>query len=125
MFGVDAFCLSFQHTIIHIIIHDRCMYIYIYIYIYIYLYIYVQVKTCLVSAGWSIHEVYSYAEDFDQTFVAWNQKFQATHHSLPGSFRRTWEFYLLHMAACYRARHLQIYQMTLIRQAQEPQEAQT
>ncbi|KAF1335358.1 Ww domain-binding protein 4, partial [Globisporangium splendens] len=30
--------------------------------------------------------------------------------SLPESFKRTWEFYLLHSAACFRAQALQVYQ---------------
>ena len=30
--------------------------------------------------------------------------------SLPESFKRTWEFYLLHSAACYRAQALQVFQ---------------
>uniref|UniRef100_K3W6U0 RNA methyltransferase n=1 Tax=Globisporangium ultimum (strain ATCC 200006 / CBS 805.95 / DAOM BR144) TaxID=431595 RepID=K3W6U0_GLOUD len=33
--------------------------------------------------------------------------------SLPESFKRTWEFYLLHSAACFRAQALQVYQVRL------------
>lgn len=33
--------------------------------------------------------------------------------SLPESFRRTWEFYLLHSAACFRVQALQVYQLRL------------
>jgi cyclopropane fatty-acyl-phospholipid synthase-like methyltransferase len=36
---------------------------------------------------------------------------RAGDYSLPQSFRRTWEFYLLHSAACYRAHVLQAYQL--------------
>lgn len=33
--------------------------------------------------------------------------------SLPESFRRTWEFYLLHSAACFRVQALQAYQVRM------------
>lgn len=33
--------------------------------------------------------------------------------SLPESFKRTWEFYLLHSAACFRAQVLQVFQVQL------------
>ncbi|EQC25170.1 hypothetical protein SDRG_16953 [Saprolegnia diclina VS20] len=79
---------------------------------------YSTVKAALVSVGWTILEAHSYADHYDKTYVAWNDAFQATWtesyvRELPESFRRTWEFYLLHTAACYRARNLQGYQVTL------------
>lgn len=38
---------------------------------------------------------------------------RATDRSLPESFKRTWEFYLLHSAACFRAQALQVFQVQM------------
>ncbi|KAH9111377.1 hypothetical protein LEN26_011267 [Aphanomyces euteiches] len=74
---------------------------------------YATVRTNMTDVGWVVVEAQHYAEHFDRTYVAWHAAFQADASTLPDSFRRTWEFYLLHTAACFRARNLQIYQVTL------------
>ncbi|OQR88615.1 hypothetical protein THRCLA_10205, partial [Thraustotheca clavata] len=79
---------------------------------------YTTVKNALVAVDWTILEAHSYADHYDKTYLAWYNAFQSVWPSifqgkLPESFRRTWEFYLLHTAACYRARKLQGYQVTL------------
>ncbi|OQS00774.1 hypothetical protein ACHHYP_02714 [Achlya hypogyna] len=79
---------------------------------------YSTVKGALIAVGWAILEAHSYADHYDKTFVAWNEAFERTwaeqyQRELPESFFRTWHFYLLHTAACFRARNLQGYQVTL------------
>ncbi|KAF0689273.1 Aste57867_19252 [Aphanomyces stellatus] len=74
---------------------------------------YATVRSLMTGAGWVVVEAQSYGEHFDKTYVAWHARLKATAAALPDSFRRTWEFYLLHTAACFRARNLQVYQVTL------------
>lgn len=38
---------------------------------------------------------------------------RALDRTLPESFKRTWEFYLLHSAACFRAQALQVFQVQM------------
>lgn len=72
----------------------------------------------------------SYAQAGQWTFRVWNVFFQRQYRpevmtgsntkiksrmSLPESFHRTWEFYLLHSAACCEVRTIQPYQVILTR----------
>ncbi|TMW60539.1 hypothetical protein Poli38472_000581 [Pythium oligandrum] len=84
-------------------------------------------------SGFTIHEIVVGTHHFERTFTEWHRQFQVhwgvtevpAHlrerrpsqpppmrtSALPLSFRRTWEFYLLHNAACFRAQVLQVYQV--------------
>lgn len=61
----------------------------------------------------------AYAKQADRTFVSWYNRFcqrfiaDSYPSELPDSFCRTWEFYLLHSAACFRARTIQPYLVEL------------
>lgn len=85
------------------------------------------------EAGFTLHDIAGYSAHFEQTFLEWNRRFQAQWgptgdgpiqipvdgepvaiRSLPESFKRTWEFYLLHSAACFRVQALQAYQVRMV-----------
>ncbi|KAI9908594.1 hypothetical protein PsorP6_004377 [Peronosclerospora sorghi] len=82
--------------------------------------------------GFTLHETLGYSDHYERTFLEWNRRFQAQWGSnaelrsfdqttavdqmtslqqmpLPDSFKRTWEFYLLHSAALYRSGALQVF----------------
>uniref|UniRef100_A0AAV1T2Z1 Uncharacterized protein n=1 Tax=Peronospora matthiolae TaxID=2874970 RepID=A0AAV1T2Z1_9STRA len=89
------------------------------------------------ETGFTLHDTLGYSEHYERTFLEWNRRFQAQwgHDaaprslgqaaatdptsplqqmpSLPESFKRTWEFYLLHAAACYRSGALQVFQVRM------------
>ena len=81
------------------------------------------------ETGFTLQDTLGYSEHYERTFLEWNRRFQAQwgHDaatddptsplqpmpSLPESFKRTWEFYLLHSAACYRSRALQVFQVRM------------
>lgn len=56
-------------------------------------------------------------EDYDRTLMEWNRNFQAAWPILRDRyserFKRMWEFYLLTLAGCFRARHLDLWQIVL------------
>ncbi|GMF11698.1 unnamed protein product [Phytophthora lilii] len=76
------------------------------------------------DTGFTLRDTVGYSDHYERTFIEWNHRFQVRwgheasstqtttadqpaqlQHmpSLPESFKRTWEFYLLHSAACYRS----------------------
>ncbi|RMX64616.1 hypothetical protein KXD40_002093 [Peronospora effusa] len=86
------------------------------------------------ETGFTLRETLGYSDHYERTFLEWNRRFQAQwgHDvvtrslaatdqtsplqdmpSLPESFKRTWEFYLLHSAACYRSGALQVFQIRM------------
>ncbi len=56
-----------------------------------------------------------FGEDYDPTLMAWNANFQKSWPGLkakyPERFKRMWEFYLLALAGCFRARHVELWQI--------------
>jgi len=56
-----------------------------------------------------------FGEDYDPTLMAWNTNFQKSWSGLkakyPERFKRMWEFYLLSLAGCFRARHVELWQI--------------
>lgn len=97
-------------------------------------------RALVSDAGFTIHDIAGYSAHFERTLLEWNRRFQARWstsddapsrrditgsadgaltldaervRSLPESFRRTWEFYLLHSAACFRVQALQAYQVRM------------
>lgn len=92
------------------------------------------------EVGFTLQDIAGYSAHFERTFIEWNRRFQAQWttpedtlrdsisttrtsltsntpevrtRSLPESFKRTWEFYLLHSAACFRVQALQAYQVVM------------
>ncbi|KAG7375637.1 Mycolic acid cyclopropane synthetase [Phytophthora pseudosyringae] len=89
------------------------------------------------ETGFTLRDSLGYSGHYERTFLEWNRRFQAQwghdsapngvdqaiptdqttqlQHtsSLPESFKRTWEFYLLHCAACYRSGALQVFQIRM------------
>ncbi|EGZ28090.1 hypothetical protein PHYSODRAFT_475526 [Phytophthora sojae] len=89
------------------------------------------------ETGFTLQDTVGYSDHYERTFLEWNRRFQAqwgqdtpprgagqvasTDHMgqlqrmplLPESFKRTWEFYLLHSAACYRSGALQVFQISM------------
>ncbi|ETI37549.1 hypothetical protein, variant [Phytophthora nicotianae] len=89
------------------------------------------------ETGFTLRDTLGYSDHYERTFLEWNRRFQAQwgHDatsnavgqattmtqttqvqylpSLPESFKRTWEFYLLHSAACYRSGALQVFQIRM------------
>ena len=76
-----------------------------------------QVCDAARSIRFQIVRADAYSNQADRTFVAWynnfTQRFSSQPSELPDSFRRTWEFYLLHSAACLRVRAIQSYLVEL------------
>ncbi|RLN90636.1 hypothetical protein BBJ28_00023043 [Nothophytophthora sp. Chile5] len=88
-----------------------------------------HVRLLADETGLTLRDIASYSDHYERTFIEWNRRFQtrwgqdttgpdASHpvehaQSLPESFKRTWEFYLLHSAACFRAGALQAYQIRM------------
>ncbi len=75
-----------------------------------------QVKEAAAKVSLKLQSVESFATDADATFIKWYERYRERFYNnqeeeLPESFRRTWEFYLLHRAACFRVCTLQPYQM--------------
>jgi cyclopropane-fatty-acyl-phospholipid synthase len=101
-----------------------------------------QVRSLAQVHGFYIEEIVAYTDHYEQTYLAWHRRFKSRWNdieqsdplqqvrprqdesltltsrnpSLPESFKRTWEFYLLHSAAAFRARAMQVYQMKLVGQ---------
>ncbi|KAF4047215.1 Mycolic acid cyclopropane synthetase [Phytophthora infestans] len=89
------------------------------------------------ETGFTLRDTLGYSDHYERTFLEWNRRFQAQwghdsapnrvgqaltmvqmtqlQHmpSLPESFKRTWEFYLLHCAACYQSGALQVFQIRM------------
>lgn len=81
------------------------------------------------ATGFTLRHTLGYSDNYERTFLEWNRRFQAQYAtveavdhatiknspmpSLPESFKRTWEFYLLHSAACYRSGALQVFQIRM------------
>ncbi|OWZ04130.1 hypothetical protein PHMEG_00024022 [Phytophthora megakarya] len=78
------------------------------------------------ETGFTLGDTLGYSDHYERTFLEWNRRFQAQWGndsgtatplqfmpSLPESFKRTWEFYLLHSAACYRSGALQVFQIRM------------
>jgi cyclopropane-fatty-acyl-phospholipid synthase len=86
------------------------------------------------ETGFTLRDTLGYSDHYERTFLEWNRRFQAQWghdtppvtatatdqtpqlqrvQSLPESFKRTWEFYLLHSAACYRSGALQVFQIRM------------
>ncbi|CAH0515332.1 unnamed protein product [Peronospora belbahrii] len=90
-----------------------------------------SVRRIAHETGFTLYDTLGYSEHYERTFLEWNRRFQAqwghdvTPRSLdqttplqntlllPESFKRTWEFYLLHLAACYRSGALQVFQIRM------------
>ncbi|KAE8910936.1 hypothetical protein PF005_g1701 [Phytophthora fragariae] len=90
------------------------------------------------ETGFTLRDTVGYSDHYERTFREWNRRFQAQWGqdtppraagqiastdqadqvqrmpSLPESFKRTWEFYLLHSAACYRSGALQVFQISMV-----------
>lgn len=89
------------------------------------------------ETGFTLRDTLGYSDHYERTFLEWNRRFQAQwghdsaprslgqtaatdqmaqlQHmpSLPESFKRTWDFYLLHSAACYQSGALQVFQIRM------------
>ncbi|KAL4096079.1 hypothetical protein PRIC1_009444 [Phytophthora ramorum] len=89
------------------------------------------------ETGFTLRDTVGYSDHYERTFLEWNRRFQVQWghdstpsavdqtapadqttelprvQSLPESFKRTWEFYLLHSAACYRSGALQVFQIRM------------
>ncbi|GLD91547.1 hypothetical protein PINS_up000080 [Pythium insidiosum] len=97
------------------------------------------VRNQFETSGFAIDDIAGFTEHFERTFMMWHERFRTRwpapstdapvcnspssvsegetapprerQQSLPESFRRTWEFHLLHSAACFRAGLLQVYRL--------------
>ena len=60
---------------------------------------------------------HNFGEDYDKTLLAWNDNFQAAWPQLKDHyserFKRMWEYYLLFCAGGFKARHVQLWQITM------------
>ena len=65
-----------------------------------------------------IDDWHNFGCDYDKTLMRWYENFVRTYHSFKSDyyderFFRTWSFYLLSCAGCFRARNLQLWQILL------------
>ena len=67
-----------------------------------------------------IEDVHNFGPYYDQTLMAWNQRFQQAWPGLQdkydAQFKRMWEYYLLSCAGAFRARDIQLWQIVMTKQ---------
>lgn len=73
-----------------------------------------------VEGTFLIEDVHNFGPDYDKTLRAWHEKFVAAYPELDHDvyderFRRMWEYYLLSIAAAFRVRSVQLYQLVMRR----------
>lgn len=60
---------------------------------------------------------HNFSSDYDKTLMAWHSNFERNWHTIQHcysqAFYRMWRYYLLSCAACFRARHIQLWQVVL------------
>jgi cyclopropane-fatty-acyl-phospholipid synthase len=67
-----------------------------------------------------IEDLHNLGPHYDQTLMAWNDRFQQAWQSLrkryDDRFKRMWEYYLLSCAGSFRARSIQLWQIVMTKQ---------
>jgi cyclopropane-fatty-acyl-phospholipid synthase len=70
-----------------------------------------------VDARFVVEDVHNFGADYDQTLLAWYERFEAAWPEFASRygdrFYRMWRYYLLCMAGCFRARQIQLWQIVL------------
>jgi cyclopropane-fatty-acyl-phospholipid synthase len=64
-----------------------------------------------------LEDLHNFGAHYDKTLMAWYNNIHKNRHNLPkaydAQFQRMWDYYLLCCAACFRGRHIQLWQMVL------------